>query len=203
MTHTFSFSRKRKSVPKEKGFLPAPRAMRKGQSEMLEHLLLILFIVVLLVFLLLGLAGWQASQARMEQSRQHSQRALALAQLLFSSPYSQDGSFSDSLLTALSSDPAFCTQLTDRFGPAFAEFNLLDANDVRTLCTAQSYPQCNTWQICAPPEALAPSGAGAGAAKGVIAYLLPITISRDTAVIDRAAVYPQNALATLKVGVLT
>ncbi len=177
---------------------------RKGQSEMLEHLLLILFIVVLLVFLLLGLAGWQASQARLEQSRQHSQRGLALAQLLFSSPYSQDSSFSDSQLTALSSDPAFCTQLTDRFGPAFAEFNLLDSSgspaasgqpaEVRTLCTPQSYPDCNTWQVCAPPDENT---------KGAIAYTLPITIIRDLARIDRAAVYPQNALATLRVGVFT
>ena len=196
-----SFFPERKTSTRKKGIMPAPRMMR-GQSEMLEHLLLILFIVVLLVFLLLGLAGWQASQARLEQSRQHSQRGLALAQLLFSAPYSQDGAFSDSQLTALASDPAFCTQLTDRFGPAFAEFQLL-GSDVRTLCTLQNYPDCNTWQVCAAPALESPAAGGRQAASGVTAYTIPVTITRDLARIDRAAVYPQNALGTLKVGVLT
>lgn len=167
-----------------------PRSPRfLGQTEMLEHVLMLFFIVILLIGLLIGLAAWQASQARLEQARQQNQRALAIATALFAD-YSRDSTFNDAFLTALATDQT-CSQLTDRFGPFFAEFQLLPADG--TLCIPALYPDCDTWQLCAPPTD----------AQQSTAYLLPITIDRSLAQVSRTSAIPQTALATLRIGVIT
>ncbi|HJW96723.1 MAG TPA: hypothetical protein VJ485_01000 [archaeon] len=156
----------------------------KGQSEMMEHILMVVFIVAAILALILFLTWWNVQQLNMEASRNRQDRILDLAQhmmgdyLLVNENYMLD----DAKLTSVNAVSG-CEKLERLFGTDwYARVRALDMED-EIPCTWNNYPDCNSWTICSYPEER----------RNVLVQKFPANVYRK--------VSDKVALAVLEVGV--
>jgi len=162
----------------------------RGQTGLMEYIIMTFFIVIVIVVLIFFLTGFQISQFSSQKYQNTMDHALFLMKQTSSSPIfvKEEGVFDDAKLTALASLPNLCGELRDRFGGEwFFEVRVLDNSD-DVLCTADSYPECNLWSFCTTE-------------KTFIAYDIPVNVYMNTKTKLETDVLPGNDLALLKVGV--
>ncbi len=126
------------------------RNAMKGQSQMMEYLLMLVIIVAVILVLMLFLTWWQLSQLRAEQSESQQNKALNMLSLLSDSPYlvKEDSMMDSGKLTALAMLSDSCDMLMEAYGQGWhANVRLLDGKPV-TPCSQSNYPDCNYWELC-------------------------------------------------------
>ena len=126
---------------------------RKGQSEIMEHMLMVVFIVAAILALILFLTWWNVQQLKMEATRNTQDRILELAQhitgdyLFANENYMLD----DAKLTSINAILG-CEKLEELFGTNwYARVRTLDMEDEVT-CNWNNYPDCSSWTICSYKE---------------------------------------------------
>ena len=128
----------------------------KGQSSIMEYLLMSFFMLLVIVVLIFFLGWWQFTQFHMEGQKSEFQRADSLVNRLISSPVlvRENSVFDDSSLTALKSlGTAGCREMDRLFGRGWSmEIEIIDPDPgCSGECDELSYPCCGYWSIC-PPE---------------------------------------------------
>jgi len=128
----------------------------KGQSSIMEYLLLSLFILMVIIALIFFLTFWQTSTWSMEKQNLKTQRLDTLLNRFINSPLfvRENSVFDDSKLMAIRSleTRGACEDLEGLFGSDwFIEIEVLTP---RTGCTGpcesavMHYPCCGSWEIC-------------------------------------------------------
>jgi len=170
------------------------KAGMKGQSQMLEYVLLMVFVVAVILMLMLFLTWWQLSQLKVEESKGQQGKALSMLNLMLDSPYlaKENSMLDDGKLTVLSSIIDGCDELKKVYGEGWhAEVMLLDGKP-RSKCTQASYPECNYWSICPEQQS-----------EGRISRVIPVNVYRNIGFVLNVTneALPRVYLATLNVTV--
>ena len=109
---------------------------QKGQSEIMEYVLMVLFIVASVIAIILFLTWWNTQQLQMQGSQDRADSIVSLAQHLQADYMfiSQDSMFDDSKLTSIGTDA--CARLQQLFGEGwYARIKSLDMEgDVPCTC---------------------------------------------------------------------
>ncbi|MEM5798260.1 MAG: hypothetical protein QXP39_02570 [Candidatus Aenigmatarchaeota archaeon] len=117
-----------------------------GQAELMEYIFMTFLIMVVLVVVILFLAGWQASQMRLEKAKTESQHILNTLKLVSTSPiFVKEPSIYDTgKLLALQGQ---CAELEKIFGKGWSlVISVIGKDPVN--CTEQNWPSCSQWIIC-------------------------------------------------------
>jgi hypothetical protein len=144
--------------------------MNKGQSGIMEYLLLSFFVVFAILIVIFFLTWWQVSQLDLEKQTIKSNRAVSLLEKSASSQLmvARDSVFDDSKLMALQSLGARgCSLLHGQLGQEwFIAVQVLNPRPgCESGCDASSYPCCARWEIC-------------GTGKPNITRVLPVNVFR-------------------------
>ena len=128
----------------------------RGQTSIMEYLLMSFFMLLVIFVLIFFLFWWQATQLNMEQNTIKIEQTDVLMNRITSSPIfvSEDSVLDDSKLMALMSlGRETCNDMERLFGERW--FIEVEAINTRPGCAgecdASSYPCCGYWEIC-PPE---------------------------------------------------
>ena len=130
-----------------------PRA-RKGQSEIMEYMLMVVFIVASVIGIILFLTWWNVAQLDMKKGDILDARAEGLTQLLKEDSMLTAGPsvFDDAKLTSLGLSGVKCEDLEKEFGTNwYAKIAALDVEG-EIPCTWDNYPECNEWSLCSKKE---------------------------------------------------
>jgi hypothetical protein len=123
--------------------------MSKGQSEIMEYMIMVLLIVGAIIGIMLFLAWWGGQQVKAEGFSNQQDRIVSIAQVLMADYMFVDGDsmFSDAKLTALNSTIS-CEELQDVLGAGW--YITVKALDMpgNVPCSWNGYPDCNYWAIC-------------------------------------------------------
>jgi hypothetical protein len=125
-------------------------AGRKGQSEIMEYMLMVVFIVASVIGIILFLTWWNVTQLDMKKTDNLDDKAEGLTQQLKADFMltNTDSVFDDAKLTSLIPAGVKCADLEKEFGSNwYAKIIALDM-DKETPCTWDNYPDCNTWSLC-------------------------------------------------------
>jgi hypothetical protein len=160
--------------------------MFKGQSHILEYVLMTLFIVIIITALIFFLTGWQFTQLRASESKSESDKALYLMKFMIKSPFfTRDESlFDDAKLSAFADmGQAGCKEMNVVFGRDwFARVYMISDQAGKKPCsTISDYGSCNSWSLCEQTG------------RKSFSYTLPVNIFRSS---DNT-----NQLGVLEVGV--
>jgi hypothetical protein len=166
----------------------------KGQTGMMEYILMVFFIMVIIVVLIIFLSGWQVTQLQLEKSKGSFDRALSVTKMALDSPYlvKEDSMFDDTKL-ASALRPGMCEEMEKVFGQNwFLEVctgECMGCEGECVVCEANAYdPDCNYWSLCKSEGRYD-------------AYVLPVNVYRKMAYVYTDSVFPRTDLGTLKVGV--
>jgi len=120
----------------------------KGQAQLMEYIFMTLLIVVILFAVIIFLAGWQATQLKLEKTKTQSQYVLNLLKLVSTSPlFVKEPSVYDAgKLLALKQE---CKELEKLFGRFTLNVTLVGQE--LTECTSDTWPDCTSWLICPHP----------------------------------------------------
>jgi hypothetical protein len=175
----------------------------KGQSQMLEYVLLMVFIVGVVLALIFFLTWWQLSQLSIEKSETQQDRLLSLVKQFLDSPYmtKESSMFDDGKLTALvmmdNNIDMSCERLQAIYGDDwYAEIRLKDGLPLKK-CDQMSFPDgsshCNYWTLC--QQQAGP--------KTRISHVIPVNVYRNIGyVVDvTKAVLPRTYMGALNVTV--
>ncbi|MCD6590853.1 MAG: hypothetical protein J7K72_02680 [Candidatus Aenigmarchaeota archaeon] len=123
----------------------------KGQSHLMEYVLLMFFVVMIMVVLMFFLTGWQVTSSTSQQYEAMSHKAAFLLRAFANSPYLNkktypEGSmFEDSKLTAIT-----CEDLRKLYGSGwYAELKDIS---MEGECNEETYPNCGEWTFCKKKE---------------------------------------------------
>ena len=133
--------------------LPFRDRALKGQTSMMEYLLMSFFVLVVIVVLILFLSWWNLSNLEMEQVEAEFERVDTLVERVSDSPLfvKENSVFDDSKLLAIQSlGVDACTDLEEIFGPTWSlEIESLTPRPgCAGPCDVLSYPCCGSWLIC-------------------------------------------------------
>lgn len=123
--------------------------MFKGQSEIMEYLLMVVFIVAVVIGIIIFLTWWNVTQLEMEGSKNRQDRVLAIGQHMMADYMfiNKESMLDDAKLTSINAAQA-CDKLEEIFGTNwYAKIKSLDMEGEIT-CTWNDYPNCNVWNIC-------------------------------------------------------
>lgn len=128
----------------------------KGQSSIMEYLLMSFFTLMVIIVLIFFLMWFQFNQYSMEQQKINLEKSDVLINRLVSSPLfvKENSVFDDARLMAIGSlGTGLCHDLERLFGSNwFLEIDILNPRPgCGGECTASSYPCCGYWEICPPP----------------------------------------------------
>ena len=128
--------------------------MRKGQSELMEYMLMLVFIVAAVIGIIIFLTWWNVTQFQMQGSKNRQDRVLSIGQDMMADYTLSDGEsvFDDSKLTSLLAlGPVdSCKGIEAIYGTSwYVKIKALDMGG-ETKCDWTTYPNCNVWEICSP-----------------------------------------------------
>jgi hypothetical protein len=129
-----------------------PHGGLRGQSELMEYMLMVVFLVAAIIGLILFLTWWSGTQLQAEGFKDRQDRVTSIAKSMMAEPMlvNTQSVFDDAKLTALISVSP-CVKLQDMYGEKwYAKIKSLDMSPDRA-CTWSDYPVCNAWSICSPP----------------------------------------------------
>ncbi len=158
---------------------------RKGQSEIMEYIVMVVLIVAAIIAIILFLSWWSIMQIEMQGSKNQNDKIVSLGQMIMGDYMliNEQAMLDDAKLTSLvSMSSEGCERLQALLGANwYAKIKSLDMEgDIP--CTWGNYPDCNSWTICEYKEPH-------------IAQVFPVNVYRKLS--DKAA------LAVLEVGVYT
>jgi hypothetical protein len=170
----------------------------KGQSNIMEYLILTIFIMFIIIVLVFFLSGWQYSQFRSREYRDETQRVVLLMDYFTNSPYfiKEKSMFDDSKLWAIMDTDDSCEYLEEIFGQNwFAEIEVIDESGIRKECDPDSpstYLDCNYWSFCLSSD---PD-------EKFMSYVIPVNVYRKYyQSTEHPEMKERTDVGTLKVGV--
>lgn len=125
-------------------------ACLKGQSEMMEYILMVVFLVAAIIAMMLFLSWWNIQQLQMEGSKDLDRRAVSIAEYMMNDYMLTNGDsmFDDAKLTSVAAAGIRCEDLERIYGTGwYVKIKSLDMGGEKK-CDWNSYPGCNTWTFC-------------------------------------------------------
>jgi hypothetical protein len=163
-----------------------PSGRKKGQSEIMEYMIMVLLIVAAIIGIILFLTWWGAQQLQIEGFKNRQDRVVSVAQQLMGD-YTfadEESMFNDAKLTAANTTP--CEELQKVIGEGwYARIKALDMEG-NVPCRWDNYPDCNYWEFC---------GYRKENVNELLTQKFPVNVQRSAT--DKVA------LAVLEVGVYT
>lgn len=123
---------------------------RKGQSEIMEYILMVVFLVAAIIAIILFLTWWNTQQLQMEGFRNRQDRVVAIAEQMMGDYMLANGDsvFDDAKLTSVNAAGIKCEDLQKIYGTNwYAKIKSLDMEGERK-CDWNNYPGCNMWTLC-------------------------------------------------------
>jgi hypothetical protein len=127
--------------------------LRKGQSEIMEYILMVVFIVAAIIAIIIFLTWWNLQQFQMDAFKNRQDRVVGIGQYMMGDYIFTDGDsvFDDAKLTAINASMT-CEDLQTILGPnIYVKIKVLDMNGDKP-CKWNDYPDCNVWSICSYKE---------------------------------------------------
>jgi len=127
----------------------ARSARRKGQSELMEYVLMVVFIVAAIIAIIFFLTWWNVQQFQMDAFKNRQDRVVGIAQYMMGDYMFTNGDsvFDDAKLTAINASVT-CEEMQKILGTGFyVKIKSLDMNGEKP-CKWNEYPDCNAWSIC-------------------------------------------------------
>jgi hypothetical protein len=157
---------------------------RKGQSEIMEYILMVVFIVAAILAIIFFLTWWNVQQFQMDAFKNRQDRVVGIGQYMMGDYMFTNGDsvFDDAKLTAINASMS-CDDLQKILGTNwYVKIKALDMGGEKP-CKWNDYPDCNVWSMCGYMEN----------AKELFGQNFPVTVYRK--------VSDKTALAVLYVGV--
>ena len=130
------------------------RELMKGQSEIMEYILMIVFIVAAIIGMMLFLSWWNITQIQAQGFKEREDRVVTLAQNMMNDYMFVNGDsvFDDGKLTSVNAAGVGCDSLKEIYGEDwFVNITALDM-PVEKKCDWSGYPDCNYWSFCVYQE---------------------------------------------------
>ena len=127
--------------------------VRKGQSEIMEYMLMVVFIVAAIIGIILFLTWWSGQQMEVESFKNKQDRVTSIAKSMMVESMLVDSQsiFDDAKLTSVNAVSG-CDNLQDMYGKSwYAVIRSLDMPG-EINCSWGGYPDCNTWRVCNYPS---------------------------------------------------
>jgi len=127
---------------------------RKGQSEIMEYILMIVFIVAAIIGFMLFLTWWNITQIQAQGFKDREDRVVALAQNMMNDYMFANGDsvFDDAKLTSVAAAGIGCDELSLIYGVDwYVNITALDM-PMERKCDWNGYPNCNYWSFCTYQE---------------------------------------------------
>jgi nitrogen fixation-related uncharacterized protein len=129
--------------------IPGACASRKGQSEIMEYILVVVFIVAAIMAIIFFLAWWNVQQFQMDQFKNQQDRIVGIGQYMMADYMFTNGDsmFDDAKLTSINASVT-CEELQRILGSNwYVKITALDMEGERP-CRWNDYPDCNVWSMC-------------------------------------------------------
>jgi len=144
-------------------------AGRKGQSEIMEYILMVVFIVAAIIAIILFLTWWNIQQFQMDAFKNKQDRIVGVGQYLMGDYIFTNGDsvFDDAKLTAINASMT-CEELQAIIGQnVYVRIEAFDMPGDKP-CRWNDYPDCNVWSICSQKQN----------AKDVLGQNFPVNVYR-------------------------
>lgn len=161
-----------------------PGAGRKGQSEIMEYVLMVVFIVAAVIVIMFFLMWWNVQQFQVDALKNKQDRVIGIGQYMMGNYMFTNGDsmFDDAKLTAINATLT-CQELQKILGTNwYVKITALDMEGEKP-CRWNDYPDCNVWGMCGYREG----------AHNVFAKNFPVNVYRKLT--------DKTALAVMYVGV--
>lgn len=125
------------------------RVQRKGQSEIMEYILVVVFIVAAILAIIFFLAWWNVQQFQMDEFKNRQDRIVGIGQYMMGDYMFTNGDsmFDDAKLTSINAGVT-CEELQKILGKNwYVKITALDMNGDKP-CKWNDYPDCNVWSMC-------------------------------------------------------
>jgi len=122
---------------------------RKGQSEIMEYVLMIVFIVAAIMAIIFFLTWWNLEQFKADAFKNKQDRIAGIAQYMMGDYMFTNGEsiFDDAKLTAINATIT-CEDLQKILGTGwYVKIKALDMEG-EAPCKWNAYPGCNVWSMC-------------------------------------------------------
>jgi len=126
---------------------------RKGQSEIMEYILMVVFIVAAIIAIIIFLTWWNLQQFQMDAFKNRQDRIVGIGQYMMGDYMFTNGDsvFDDAKLTAINASMN-CDDLQKILGTNwYVKIKALDMGGEKP-CKWNDYPDCNVWSICTYKE---------------------------------------------------
>jgi len=130
-----------------------PSVQRKGQSEIMEYILMVVFIVAAIIAIIIFLTWWNLQQFQMDAFKNRQDRVVGIGQYIMGDYMFTNGDsvFDDAKLTAINASMS-CDDLQKILGTNwYVKIKALDMAGEKP-CKWNDYPDCNVWSICTYKE---------------------------------------------------
>lgn len=122
----------------------------KGQSEMMEYILMVVFLVAAIIAIILFLSWWNIQQLQMEGFKSRQDRVVSIAEYMMNDYMLANGDsvFDDAKLTSVNAAGIKCEDLQKIYGTGwYVKIKSLDMEGEKK-CDWSGYPGCNVWTFC-------------------------------------------------------